>query len=81
MGQNAITRWPESERRRNLARVINECDGVLINVAHRLGTHRATIYVYCKRYKLWPVVNACRKVRLQRELEERQKKYRGGTWA
>lgn len=72
--------WPEAERKVKLARLINECDGVLVNVAHRLGVSRVSIYKYCKMYDLWPVINKVREARLRRELDERNKKYRGGTW-
>ncbi len=73
-----VRAWPKADRRGNLARIINECDGSLVKVAHRIGVHRSSLYRYCAQYDLWPIFNAVRKARLEREHSERQKKYRGG---
>lgn len=78
LASRVVRAWPKAERRRNLARIIVECEGVHIKVAHRLGIHRSSLYRYCYQYDLWPIFNAVRKARLEDEHAERQKKFRGG---
>jgi hypothetical protein len=52
--------------RARLASVIQDCEGVLIVVAHREGIHRSHIYRLVKEWRLWPVVNRARVERAKR---------------
>ena len=77
MPTSVVHAWPKEERRRNLARIINECDGVHLRVAHRLRVHRSSLYRYCEQYNLWPIFNAVRTAVIEKRNAEKQKKYRG----
>lgn len=72
-----VLAWPEADRRRNLARLINQCDGVHLRVAHRLRVHRSSLYRYCETYDLWPIFNKVREDVIKKRHAERRKKYRG----
>lgn len=74
---SVVHAWKPEERRAKLARIINECDGVHLRVAHRLRVHRSSLYRYCTEYDLWPIFNAVRAARIERINAEKQKKYRG----
>lgn len=77
MARNVVNTWKLEDRRRNLARIINECDGVHLRVAHRLRVHRSSLYRYCYQYDLWPIFNAVRADRIEKRNAEKRKKYRG----
>jgi hypothetical protein len=77
MAHSVVHAWKPEERRAKLARIINECDGVHLRVAHRLRVHRSSLYRYCVQYNLWPIFNAVRAARIEKRNVEKQKKYRG----
>lgn len=77
MAFSVVHSWKPADRRRNLASLINACDGNLLRVAHRLRVHRSSMYRYCVKYELWSVFNAVRADVIEKRKAEKQKKYRG----